>query len=241
MGQNTSQEIIVVEDNKADFICDVFSQGVVHASQKLKTYLAFEDPESKVRPGLDTLKEIFLVNFIGFCVEKGVEERIRTSKMSKQQSLLLGVDWIWTLLGPNKQVKVQIAVQAFQVCDLKDGCSSSPSDLLASNKEVLLADELYRSKGTFEKLEEFCALVGGDCWGFFIVFGLPGKPKDTRGVLLDSVNQEKRRSRLCGESALQQFILNTNNYLPTREMLEKCLTKSKEFRNRPGKVYINFL
>ncbi|XP_078530272.1 rab15 effector protein [Lissotriton helveticus] len=242
MGQNSSQEIIVVED-KADVICDVFSQGVVHASQKLKKYLAFEDPQSKLRPGLDTLTDIFLVNFISFCVEKGVEERISTCKMTKQQSLLLGVDWLWTLFGPDKLVRLQIAVQVFQMSEVTGSYvsgPSSPSDLLSSNKEMLLADELYRSKGRFEKLEEFCALVGKDCLGFFIVFGLPGKPKDIRGILLDSVKKENRRSRLPGEHALQQFILSTDTFLPTREMLEKCMSKSNGLRNE-GKVYINFL
>lgn len=118
MGQKVSQEDN--QENKAEtlVICEVFSQGVLHASQRLKDYLGFVDPQSKFQPATNTLSEIFLVNFISFCVGKGVEERIMTSKMTKQQSSLFGVDWIWTLCGSDKQIKLQIAVQALQPAEL---------------------------------------------------------------------------------------------------------------------------
>ncbi|XP_067415079.1 rab15 effector protein [Emydura macquarii macquarii] len=233
MGQKLSQEYN--EKNKADIliISEVFSQGVVHASQKLKEYLGFEDPQSKFRPAMDTLNEIFLVNFLSFCVEKGVEERIMTNKMTKQQSLLLGVDWIWTLSGANKQIKLQIAVQSLQMAELLHN-ETGPTE------EPTLADQLFKNKSRFEKLEEFCTLVGQDCLGLLIMFGVPGKPKDIRGVMLDSINKEKRKNHLSGENALWQFVLNTDSFLSTREMLENCLCKKNGLKE-VGKVYINFL
>ncbi|XP_061438174.1 rab15 effector protein [Rhineura floridana] len=238
MGQKVSQE--TNQENKADVlvICDVFSQGVVYASQKLKEYLGFEDPQSKFHPATGTLNEIFLVNFITFCVEKGVEERITTSKMTKQQSLLFGVDWIWTLVGADREVKLQIAVQSVQMANLPNGVQ--PSEVTGSNREALLTDEFFCNKSRFEKLEEFCMLVGHDCLGLFIMFGVPGKPKDIRGVLLNSIKKEKLEKTLSGENALRQFVLNTDSFLPTREMLEHCLCKKNGLRDI-GKVYINFL
>nr|XP_020665706.1 rab15 effector protein [Pogona vitticeps] len=238
MGQKVSQE--TNQESKADIlvICDVFSQGVVHASQKLKEYLGFEDPQSKFYPATDTLNEIFLVNFISFCVEKGVEERITTSKMTKQQSLLFGVDWIWTLSGADKQIRLQIAVQSLQMGDLPSG--GQPFEAMGNNREAMLADELFRNKSRFEKLEEFSTLVGHDCLGLFIIFGVPGKPKDIRGVLLESIQKEKRKNLSSGENTLQQFVLTTDSFLSTKEMLENCLTKKNGLRE-VGKVYINFL
>ncbi|XP_042323096.1 rab15 effector protein [Sceloporus undulatus] len=236
MGQKVSQE--TNQENKADIlvICDVFSQGVVYASQKLKEYLGFEDPQSKFHPSTDTLNEIFLVNFISFCVEKGVEERITTSKMTKQQSLLFGVNWVWTLSGADKQVRLQIAVQSLQMADLPNGCV----EVIGRDREAMLADELFRNKTQFEKLEEFCTLVGRDCLGLFIIFGVPGKPKDIRGVLLESIKKEKRKSLLSGEDMLREFVLTTDSFLPTRELLEHCLAKKNGLKE-VGKVYINFL
>uniref|UniRef100_K7EZV9 RAB15 effector protein n=2 Tax=Pelodiscus sinensis TaxID=13735 RepID=K7EZV9_PELSI len=233
MGQKLSQEYD--EKNKADILIinEIFSQGVVYASQKLKEYLGFEDPQSKFHPAMDTLNEIFLVNFMSFCIERGMEERITTSKMTKQQSLLLGIDWIWTLSGADKQIRLQIAVQTLQMAELLQN-ETGPS------KEDSLANWHFKNKSRFEKLEEFCKLVGHGCVGLFIMFGVPGKPKDIRGVMLDSINPEKRKNHLSGENALRQFVLNTDCFLSTKEMLENCLCKKNGIKE-VGKVYINFL
>ncbi|XP_075061617.1 rab15 effector protein [Mixophyes fleayi] len=241
MGQAPSIPVIVTQTEKSDIVCEIFSQGVVHASQKLKDYLGFEDPHGSLRPSTDTLTEIFLVNFINFCVEKGVEERIETSTMTKQQAVLFGVDWIWTLFGPDKSVRLQMAVQAVQMSDF-NGQGRNDPDAFNNGpyKEIQLTDVFYKNKSLYEKLEEFCRLVGSDCLGLFMVFGLPGKPKDIRGILLDSVSKENKRNSLPGETALQQFILHTDNFLPTKEMLDTCLSKRNGQRNI-GKVYINFL
>ncbi|NXK51675.1 REP15 protein, partial [Chauna torquata] len=240
MGQKTSHEDN--QENKAEtlVICEVFSQGVVHASQRLKDYLGFIDPQSKFQPATNTLNEIFLVNFISFCVEKGVEERITTSKMTKQQSSLFGVDWIWTLSGADKQVKLQIAVQALQLAELFRSESGPAEALDDCCREATLADEHFQNRSKFEKLAEFCRLVGQDCLGLFIVFGVPGKPKDIRGVMLDSIAKEKQKCRLLGRNALKQFVMSTDSFLPTKEMLENCLG-AKNGLKEVGNVYINFL
>lgn len=44
-----------------------------------------------------------------------------------------------------------------------------------------------------EELAEFCRLVGRDCLGLFGMFGVPGKPKDIQGVLLDSIAREEQK------------------------------------------------
>ncbi|NWH57649.1 REP15 protein, partial [Geococcyx californianus] len=229
-------------DNEAEIlvISEVFSQGVVHASQRLKDYLGFVDPQSKFQPGTNTLSEIFLVNFISFCLEKGVEERITTSKMSKQQSSLFGVDWIWTLCGADKQIKLQIAVQALQLAELVGGEGGPAEAVEDCCREAALADECFQNMNRFEKLAEFCHLVGRDCLGLFIVFGVPGKPKDIRGVMLDSIAKEEQKCRLLGRNAVRQFVTSTDSFLPTKDMLESCLG-TKNGLKEVGNVYINFL
>ncbi|XP_035396818.1 rab15 effector protein [Cygnus atratus] len=240
MGRKISHEDN--QENKVEtlVICEVFSQDVVYVSQRLKDYLGFIDPQSKFQPATNTLNEIFLVNFISFCVEKGVEEHITTSKMTKQQSSLFGVDWIWTLLGVDKQIKLQIAVQALQLTELFHS-ESSPTEVLDDCcQEATLADEHFQNRSRFEKLAEFCCLVGRDCLGLFIVFGVPGKPKDIRRVMLDSIAKEKQKCRLLGRNALRQFVMSTDSFLSTKEMLENCLSARNRLKE-VGDVYINFL
>ncbi|NXF74925.1 REP15 protein, partial [Sclerurus mexicanus] len=244
MGQKVSQEDN--RENKAEtlLICEVFSQGVLHASQRLKDYLGFVDPQSKFQPATNTLSEIFLVNFIGFCVEKGAEERVVTSKMTRQQSCLFGVDWLWTLSGADKQIKLQIAVQALQLAELFRG-EGGPTDEEEEEeedccREAALAAECFQNTSRLGKLAEFCRLVGRDCLGLLVLFGVPGKPKDIRGVLLDSIAKEERKCRQSGRNALRQFITSTQSSLPTKDMLENCLGTKKGLKE-VGNVYISFV
>ncbi|NXM79665.1 REP15 protein, partial [Oenanthe oenanthe] len=236
MGQKVSQEDNQESRAETLAICEVFSQGVLHASQRLKDYLGFVDPQSKFQPATNTLSEIFLVNFISFCVGKGVEERITTSKMSKQQSSLFGVDWVWTVCGSDKQVELQIAVQALQPAELLRG--EGPAEDCC--REAALADPCFQNMGRCEKLAEFCRLVGRDCRGLFVMFGVPGKPKDIRGVLLDSVAKEEQKCRLSGRSALRRFVTSTDSSLPTKDMLENCLGTKNGLKD-VGDAYINFV
>ncbi|NWQ59726.1 REP15 protein, partial [Neopipo cinnamomea] len=245
MGQKVSQEDNQEDKGETLLICEVFSQGTLHASQRLKDYLGFVDPQSKFQLATNTLSEIFLVNFISFCVEKGAEELIATSKMTRQQSCLFGVDWIWTLSGGDKQIKLQIAVQALQLAELfhgEGGPTEEEEDEMEDGccREAALADECFQNMSRFGKLAEFCRLVGRDCLGLFVVFGVPGKPKDIRGVLLDSIAGEQQKCRLSGRKALRQFVSGTDSALPAKDMLENCLGTNGGPRE-VGKVYINFV
>ncbi|GAB0177202.1 rab15 effector protein [Grus japonensis] len=174
------------------------------------------------------LHEIFLVNFISFCMEKGIEECITTSKMTKQQSSLFGVDWIWTLSGADKQITLQSTVQALQLGELFHSKGSPTEAVEDCCREAMLADERFQNRNRFAKLAEFCRLVGQDCLGLFIVFGVPGKPKDIRGVMLDSIAEEEQKCRLAGRNVLRQFVTSTDSFLPTKDMLENCLSAKKK-------------
>ncbi|KAJ7418441.1 Rab15 effector protein [Willisornis vidua] len=244
MGQKVSQEDN--QEDKADtlLLCEVFSQGVLHASQRLKDYLGFVDPQSKFQPATNTPSEIFLVNFISFCVERGAEERVTTSKMTRQQSCLFGVGWIWTLSGADRQIRLQIAVQALQLAELFHGEGGSTKKEEEEEedccREAVLAAEYFQNRRRFGNLAQFCHLVGRDCLGLVVVFGVPGKPEDIRGVLLDSMAQEEQQCCLLGRTALWRFITSTERSLPTKDMLAHCLGTKNSLRD-VGNVYINFV
>lgn len=83
-------------------------------------------------------------------------------------------------------------------------------------------------------------MIGDDCLGLFIIFGVPGKPKDIRGVVLDSVKSETVRGQLPGRKAVAQFVLETEECVPIRKLLGNCLSKKDGLRE-VGKVYISIL
>lgn len=87
-------------------------------------------------------------------------------------------------------------------------------------------------------MEEFCNLIGKDCLGFFIIFGVLGKFKDIRGVVLDSVKREIVRSYLLGGKVVVRFVLEIEDCVFIRELFGNCLSKKDELRE-VGKVYIS--
>ncbi|XP_066224967.1 rab15 effector protein [Saccopteryx leptura] len=251
MGQKPSQEV-ALQDSKAVLsvdskavlsvdskellgVCEVVSEAIEHAAQKLKEYLGFEDPLSNLFPARNTLNEIFLIHFVTFCQEKGVDGWLTTTKMTKHQALLFGADWIWTFWASDKQIRFQLAVQTLRMSSL----APVESKLFELSDPESRAEESSR-KSSCDKLEEFCNLVGEDCLGLFIVFGVPGKPKDIRGVILDSVKSEAVRGRLPGGGAVAQFVLETEDCVSVRELLGNCLSKKDGLRE-VGKVYIRIL
>ncbi|XP_012662212.1 rab15 effector protein [Otolemur garnettii] len=193
MGQKASQQLALKDGDEVLGICEVVSGATIHAAQKLKEYLGFEYPLSKLCPAANTLNEIFLIHFITFCQEKGVDEWLTTTKMTKNQTLLFGADWIWTFWGSDKQIKLQLAVQTLRMSSLLP-IESKPCD--PSNLEPRVKESPWK-KSRFDKLEEFCSLIGEDCLGLFIIFGVPGKPKDIRGVVLDSIKSQMARSPIA--------------------------------------------
>lgn len=228
MGQKPSQ--LAPKDSREILsVCEVVSGAIVHAAQKLKEYLGFEDPLSNLCPAANTLNEIFLIHFITFCQEKGVDGWLTTTKMTKHQALLFGADWIWTFWGSDKQIRLQLAVQTLRMASLPP-VGSKPCERSSAESRA----EGSSGKSRFDKLEEFCNLIGEDCLGLFIVFGVPGKPKDIRGVVLDSVRS------LPGGKAVAQFVLETEDCVPIRELLGNCLSKKGGLRE-VGNVYISIL
>ncbi|XP_036106588.1 rab15 effector protein [Molossus molossus] len=228
MGQKPSQ--LAPKDSREILsVGEVVSGAIVHAAQKLKEYLGFEDPLSNLCPAANTLNEIFLIHFITFCQEKGVDGWLTTTKMTKHQALLFGADWIWTFWGSDKQIRLQLAVQTLRMSSLPP-VESKPCEL--SNSESRAEGSSRKSR--FAKLEEFCNLIGEDCLGLFIIFGVPGKPEDIRGVVLDSVKS------LPAEKAVAQFVLETEDCVPIRELLGNCLSKKGGLRE-VGNVYISIL
>lgn len=236
MGQKSSQQLALKDSTEVLSICEVVSEAIVHAAQKLKEYLGFEDPLSKLCPAANTLNEIFLIHFITFCQEKGVDEWLTTTKMTKHQALLFGADWVWTFWGSDKQIRLQLAVQTLRMVSLPP-VQSKPCDFPSPESRV---EESSWKRSRFDKLDEFCNLIGEDCLGLFIIFGVPGKPKDIRGVVLDSIKSKTMGSHLPGRKTVEQFVLETKDCVSIKELLGNCLSKKDGLRE-VGKVFISIL
>ncbi|MEE6493156.1 hypothetical protein FKM82_016750 [Ascaphus truei] len=237
MGQN--QTVFFMVDNKPDVVFDVFSQALIQASHKVKGYLGFKDPQQKLRVCTRTLNEVFLVTFINFCKEQGLEDRISTSKMSRQQEILMGVDWVWTLTGTSKSSRFQIAVQTVQLVD-----SYKPSEMDEDpyqrilERSILELDDMNRTR--YQKLLDFCSSVGPNCTGLILVYGLPGKLKEIRGVLSRHLLNFSGRRPHLNDTTLLQYLKVTESFITIKEMMHSYLCNAKK-ASETEHVYITFL
>ncbi|XP_043932087.1 rab15 effector protein-like [Protopterus annectens] len=237
MGQN--QVLLSDSDDKFDRVCDIFTQAVLHSCQKVKTYLGFVDPEQKLYVRTRTLNEIFLMDFINYCKEKGADDWISTCKMTKQQEMLMGVDWIWNLTGSGKNTNIQIAVQTVQLseCYRMTEMDEDPYEKIL---EKSVADLDNRNKTKHDKLLEFCSSIGQNCMGLCIIYGVPGKPKEIRGIMMQHLKHLKGKTRCIREDTLLQYMKTVDYFITTREMMEKYLFKKRSSQN-DDRVYVNFL
>nr|XP_004611399.1 unnamed protein product [Sorex araneus] len=214
-------------------VSEAISRGMAHAAHKLQEYLGFEDPLSNLSPAPSTLNEIFLMHFISFCRKQNMDAWLTTTKMTAHQASLFGADWVWTFWGTDRQIRLQLAVQTLQLSSLapaSPGPDAEPHHHEGDRREEEEEEAVGRTR--FDRLEKFCRLIGEDCLGLFLIFGAPGKPKDVRGVVLDSVRGGAPR----GE-AVARFVLETEACVPVRELLGRCLQGRGEMR-QVGKAYI---
>ncbi|MBN3289442.1 REP15 protein, partial [Polypterus senegalus] len=237
MGLN--QVTLLQPDDKLDTVFEVFAQAVLHASDKLKDYLGFSDPEQKLHISTRTMSTVLLMNFIKFCKEKGVEECISTCIMSRQQELTMGVDWIWTLSGTTTNVRFQIAVQAIQLTGAHQP-TEMDEDPYEKRLERSILDLDPRQTTRLEKLLDFCSSIGGNCLGLCIVYGVPGRPRDIRGVLTKHLGATTEKGASLTEATVLHYLENTESFISTKEMIEKHLYRQRgAVDNQP--VYIQFL
>nr|XP_033773909.1 rab15 effector protein-like [Geotrypetes seraphini]XP_033773910.1 rab15 effector protein-like [Geotrypetes seraphini]XP_033773911.1 rab15 effector protein-like [Geotrypetes seraphini] len=237
MGQN--QTVYLTQDNKPDVVCEIFTQTLLHAAEKVKGYLGFQDPQQKLYVSTRTLNEVFLMSFINFCKEKGVEDRISTSKMTKQQEVLLGVDWIWTLTGGDKQTLFQIAVQTVQLGDTYQ-IREMDHDPYERIMERSITDLEGNNKSRYEKLQDFCTSIGTTCTGLVIVYGVQERNREIRGVLVNHLLHFKDKKLHMKEEIMLQYLKTTDFFITVKEMMENYICNGKK-SNSAEQVYIHFL
>ncbi|KAK1152291.1 rab15 effector protein-like [Acipenser oxyrinchus oxyrinchus] len=226
-------------DEKLDVVFEVFAQAVLHASQKLKQYLGFVDPQQTLRVSTSTLNAVFLIHFIGFCKEKGVDGCISTRAMTRQQEMLMGVSWIWTLTCSSRISEFQIAVRSVQTSGTYRA-TEADEDPYQKRLEQSISD-LDRNKSCFDKLFDFSSSVGVNCMSLCIVYGLPGKPREIRGVRSkDLVRFKAGESGSFTEEMLLRYLQGADTFITTTEMIQNHLWKQSRSSDSEH-VYVNFL
>ncbi|XP_048462755.1 rab15 effector protein isoform X2 [Rhincodon typus] len=200
-----------------------FNQSVIFASQRTKEYIGFEDPESKLKVNNSMLTDIFLMTYINRSIQCQLTESISCTKMTDEQTILLGTDWVWAVQdASSKNPKVQIAVQAIHMENKEDQAMKMRFQATESLK---LARQETINKTDPEKFSDFCSSIGKDCYGLFLFFGLKGDPKTICGILSNDFHAHLGSGQEVDNTFLLDCIEKAKTFVTPGRMLELILQK----------------
>uniref|UniRef100_A0A8C8MDU6 Uncharacterized protein n=1 Tax=Oncorhynchus tshawytscha TaxID=74940 RepID=A0A8C8MDU6_ONCTS len=189
----------------------VLSRASLYVAGQLRNSLDFQDPQNQLQPSLGTPNDIFLVQFIFSCIERGLYNCIVTSKMTLTAEVVMLVGRVGA--GSNRKKSMHLVLHALK-SSLRPRKELKAERLGRSIRERVATNALFWNMSHLEKLEEFCGLVERDCLGMLLVFSLLGRPMDIRRVMLRSLTTWHNFHCIHLKTSLTEPCLNKLRMLP---------------------------
>nr|XP_029499713.1 rab15 effector protein [Oncorhynchus nerka] len=210
-------------NNPNDFV-PLFTDCVGIAAARTQEYLLFLDPEDKFQPSPSALNDIFLMTYITQSSHLHMTDSFNCTTMTKQQRILLGADWVWAVLErPTKNPRVQIAVQILHLPERGGGPAEDiPPEVYTESMQMAKMESAHKNKA--ERMVDFCASIGNDCYALFLLFGRKGDPGNIYGVLSNNFHAAIGKTKI--NRALIENFFKGSRYLHTPTgMLQAIVTK----------------
>lgn len=219
-----------------DFI-PLFNDCVSVAAARTQEYLTFKDPENKFRPSPETLSEIFLMTYISEMVILSLTDTFNCTVMTPGQKMLLGVDWVWAVLEkPTKNPRIQIAVQVLHLPE-RDGNQSHSKPEEACEESMELAQMEANNKSMCEKMVDFCASIGKDCYALFLFMGRKNDKDNIYGVLSNNFHVAIGKCDKIDRALIENFFKGSR-YLHTPTGMMQAIVSKRN--NDPLTLMIKF-
>lgn len=141
--------------------------------------------------------------------------------MTPEQRILLGADWVWALLEkPTKNPKIQIAVQ---VVHLPEREKQENAEEEAKTESIKMAQMESSSKNTYERMVNFCASIGKDCYALFLFFGKKDDKKNIYGVLSNNMEVAITKCGRVDRALVEHFFKGTKTFHRSSEMMRSII------------------
>ncbi|XP_070686734.1 rab15 effector protein [Pempheris klunzingeri] len=206
-----------------DFI-PLFNDCISAASSRAQECLLFEDPEDKFHPSPEVLSQVFLMTYITQSVNLNMTDTFNCTAMTPEQRILLGADWVWAVLEkPTKNPRIQIAVQVLHLTNrggaVDDGIHSE-----AYSESVQIAQE-SSNKNMFERLVDFCASIGKDCYALFLFMGKKNDQGNIYGVLSNNFEAAIGKCNKIDRALIENFFRGSRYLHTPSGMMQAIVTK----------------
>ncbi|XP_051548143.1 rab15 effector protein-like [Myxocyprinus asiaticus] len=203
----------------------LFCDCIQAASSRTKEYLLFSDPESKFHPSSSALSEIFLMTYIQRSSQLNLTNIFNCTAMTPEQKILLGASWVWAVLDqPSKNPKIQIAVQVFHLPERTEGNVEELSlDIYREIMRMAGMEVVLRTQA--ERMVEFCASVGRDCYALFMFFGRKNDEGNIYGLLSNNLHAAVGKCVQIDQVFIDHFFKGAKCFATPSGMLQAVVGK----------------
>ncbi|KAM6972963.1 rab15 effector protein [Aplochiton taeniatus] len=209
-----------------DFI-SLFSDCVTTASSHTQEYLLFQDPEEKFAPSTEALTQVFLMTYISQSLQLQLTDRLNCTAMTCEQKILLGADWVWAVLEKHtKNPRIQIAVQVLHLPD-RELAMKDCYPLVACSESMQIAQRESSHRTTCERMVDFCASIGKDCYALFLFFGKKNDRGNIYGVLSNNFNAANGKCSKIDRVFIENFFKGSR-YLHTPMGMLQAIANQRE-------------
>ncbi|KAK2918236.1 rab15 effector protein [Channa argus] len=210
----------------SDFI-PIFNDCIAAASSRTQEYLLFKDPEDKFYPSPEVLTQVFLMTYMTQSVSLNLTDTFNCITMTPEQRILLGADWVWAVLEkPTKNPRIQIAVQVLHLVKREDADENGAAPD-ACSESVQMAQKESSNKNMYERLVDFCASIGKDCYALFLFFGRKNDKGNIYGVLSNNIEAANGKCKI--DRIFIENFFKGSRYLHTPSgMMQAIVTKKAE-------------
>ncbi|CAJ1057579.1 rab15 effector protein [Xyrichtys novacula] len=207
-----------------DFI-PLFNDCISAASSRTQEYLLFKDPEEKFHPSPEVFSQVFLMTYITQSVCLNLTDTFNCTAMTPEQRILLGADWVWALLEkPTKNPRIQIAVQVLHLPERED---SEENVIPVDNcsESLLMAQKESSNRTMCERMVDFCASIGKDCYALFLFMGKKNDRGNIYGVLSNNFEAAIGKCNKIDKGLIENFFKGSRYLHTPTGMMQAIVTK----------------
>ncbi|XP_013888834.1 rab15 effector protein isoform X2 [Austrofundulus limnaeus] len=205
-----------------DFL-SLVSSCISAASTRTQEYLVFKDPEERFHPS----PQVFLMTYMSQSFSLNLTDAFNCTLMTPEQRVLLGADWVWAVLEkPTKNPKIQIAVRVVHLPGRETQAEEEGAADEAKSESVKMA-RVESSKNGYERLVEFCASVGRDCYALFLFFGRSHDGGNIYGVLSNNMEVAVAKCKRIDRALVENFFKGSKSFHKSSDMMRSIINNKK--------------
>ena len=168
------------------------------------------------------------MTYISQSVTLNMTDSFNCTAMTPEQRILLGADWVWAILEkPTKNPRIQIAVQVLHLPDREDTEEDGiPPE--ACSESIQLAQKESSDKNMYERMVDFCASIGKDCYALFLFMGKKNDKGNIYGVLSNNFEAAIGKCNKIDRALIENFFKGSRYLHTPSGMMQAIITKKED-------------